>query len=247
MSRLNELNRRTLLATLAAAGPAAALSSRERGAEPAVDDPTWKISRGRINQSVVQWCFKPMPIEDLARHAAALGMKSVELAPPSDWPVLKKHGLSCAIASSHGFVKGWNLHKLHEDRYFVLHGTLELVLYDVRPESATCGKLSRIWSRNRDGTARPALSWRIAFVPAGTATEGAAAVWEAVIAGDDPGGGHHGGRTIDKSRCQALSTFLLRNAAPLHKVSTGSPSPRAISMRCTSEVPSPISSTLASR
>jgi hydroxypyruvate isomerase len=63
---------------------------------------------------VVQWCFKPMSTEDLARHAAALGMKSVELIPPSDWPLLKKYGLTCAIAGSHGFVKGWN-HKENWD------------------------------------------------------------------------------------------------------------------------------------
>jgi hydroxypyruvate isomerase len=37
-----------------------------------------------------------------------MGLKSVELVPPADWPTLKKHGLACAIASSHGFVKGWN-------------------------------------------------------------------------------------------------------------------------------------------
>jgi dTDP-4-dehydrorhamnose 3,5-epimerase len=43
-----------------------------------------------------------------------------------------------------GFVKGWNLHKLHEDRYFVLKGEMELVLYDVRPDSPTCGQCSRI-------------------------------------------------------------------------------------------------------
>lgn len=77
-------------------------------AEPTADDPNWKIARGRINQSVVHWCFKPMSVEDLARSAAAMGIKSVELIPPSDWPILKKYGLTCAIAGSHGFVKGWN-------------------------------------------------------------------------------------------------------------------------------------------
>jgi hydroxypyruvate isomerase len=90
-----------------AAGSAMAMSNLAH-AEPTSDDPAWKITRGRINQSVVHWCFKPMPIEDLARSAAALGIKSVELVPPSDWPILKKHGLTCAIAGSHGFVKGWN-------------------------------------------------------------------------------------------------------------------------------------------
>jgi hydroxypyruvate isomerase len=72
------------------------------------DDPSWKVAKGRIRQSVVAWCFKPMPFEDLARSAAAMGLLSVELAPPSDWPILKKYGLTCAIAGSHGFVKGWN-------------------------------------------------------------------------------------------------------------------------------------------
>src|SRR5690349_12828805 len=102
----DRLTRRTLMTTLAVAGGTAALSSAVADAVP--DDPTWKIAKGRINQSVVQWCFRPMPTEELARHAAALGMKSVELCPPADWPILKKYGLTCAIASSHGFVRGWN-------------------------------------------------------------------------------------------------------------------------------------------
>src|SRR5262245_31414170 len=105
------LTRRTLMASVAAAGSAATLA---RAAESTADDPRWKITNGRINQSVVQWCFKPMATEELARHTAALGMKSVELAPPSDWPMLKKLGLTCAIAGSHGFVKGWN-HKENWD------------------------------------------------------------------------------------------------------------------------------------
>jgi hydroxypyruvate isomerase len=106
------IDRRTLLASLAAAGGAAAITSsaaaaQQRAEQPA-DEADWKVEKGRIRQSVVSWCFRPMPIDDLARHAAALGLQSVELVAPADWPVLKRHGLSCAIASSHGFVRGWN-------------------------------------------------------------------------------------------------------------------------------------------
>lgn len=43
-----------------------------------------------------------------------------------------------------GFAKGWNLHKEHEDRYFVLQGEMELVLYDPRPESPTRGEVCRL-------------------------------------------------------------------------------------------------------
>ncbi len=110
----NHLNRRTLLAGLASAGTAAAMVHTGLAAEKPADDPAWKVTSGRINQSVVHWCFKPMSVEQLAQSAAALGLKSVELVAPTDWPILKQHGLACAIASSHGFVKGWN-HKENWD------------------------------------------------------------------------------------------------------------------------------------
>jgi dTDP-4-dehydrorhamnose 3,5-epimerase len=43
-----------------------------------------------------------------------------------------------------GVVKGWNLHREHEDRYALLQGVMELVLYDPRPESPTCGDVCRL-------------------------------------------------------------------------------------------------------
>jgi dTDP-4-dehydrorhamnose 3,5-epimerase len=43
-----------------------------------------------------------------------------------------------------GKAKGWGLHKLHDDRYFLMSGELLLVLYDVRPESPTRGLVSKI-------------------------------------------------------------------------------------------------------
>jgi hydroxypyruvate isomerase len=106
MSHTHHIDRRSMIAGLAAAGTAAAVSHGHAAEHP--DDASWKIANGRINQSVVHWCFKPMSVEDLARGAASIGLKSVELVAPSDWPILKAQGLSCAIASSHGFVKGWN-------------------------------------------------------------------------------------------------------------------------------------------
>lgn len=43
-----------------------------------------------------------------------------------------------------GFVKGWGLHKQHEDRYVLLQGEMELVLYDPRPDSPTADEICRI-------------------------------------------------------------------------------------------------------
>ena len=43
-----------------------------------------------------------------------------------------------------GKAKGWGLHKHHEDRYFVLRGEMEVVLYDARADSPTNGKVLRV-------------------------------------------------------------------------------------------------------
>lgn len=43
-----------------------------------------------------------------------------------------------------GVVKGWNLHRRHEDRYALLQGEMALILFDPRPDSPTCGEVCRI-------------------------------------------------------------------------------------------------------
>jgi len=84
-------------------------------------------TKGRIHQSIVQWCFKPYwDLEKMCRIALDLGCGSVELVPPEDWPTLKKHGLACAIASSHGFEKGMNNPKYHAMCVESLRKTIDL-------------------------------------------------------------------------------------------------------------------------
>lgn len=44
-----------------------------------------------------------------------------------------------------GVVKGWGIHKKHEDRYFILFGRVKVVLYDERPDSPTKGMVNEIY------------------------------------------------------------------------------------------------------
>ncbi len=113
-SQKKGLSRRRLLKSAAglAAGAAVSLPTFTKGA---AHEELYKAKNKRINQSVVAWCFKPMPIEELAMNAARMGMKSVELVAPENWNVLKKHGLICAISSSHGFAKGFAHPEEHEE------------------------------------------------------------------------------------------------------------------------------------
>jgi hydroxypyruvate isomerase len=105
------LTRRLVLA--GAAGIVAGAAGLSRAAEAfaadsaATEKDLEKISNGRLNQSVVQWCFSKLPVAELAAGAKQIGLKSVELVSPSAWPMLKSLGLTCAISSSHGFTKGF--------------------------------------------------------------------------------------------------------------------------------------------
>ena len=109
-SRLNDsnLSRRDWIKAsgLGVAGLAAAGTLAR--AESAPETPI--AQNGRIKQSLVHWCYAPAwpNFDDYCKTAVKLGCKSIELCPPEHWPTLKKHGLTCAIASSHGFKRGYN-------------------------------------------------------------------------------------------------------------------------------------------
>lgn len=52
-----------------------------------------------IRHSLCRWCYSSIPLETLAEHAVQLGYESIEIIGPEDWPVLKRHGLTCAMAN----------------------------------------------------------------------------------------------------------------------------------------------------
>lgn len=49
-----------------------------------------------------------------------------------------------------GISKGWGMHKINEDRYFLISGEIELVLYDDRPSSSTYKKVCKLYLSEYD-------------------------------------------------------------------------------------------------
>ena len=66
--------------------------------------------------------LKSLSLEELAKHAAGMGIKSVELQQPAEWPKIKEFGLTCAISSSHGFTTGCANRDEHEECLATLRG-----------------------------------------------------------------------------------------------------------------------------
>ncbi len=110
-----QVTRRNVMQMLGLGASALALPSctaSQKTAKPAA-------VKGRINHSVAYWCFaNHWSLEKTCQIAKSLGLRSVELVGPADFPTLKKHGLVCAIAPNDmpdpPFVKGLNNPKYHD-------------------------------------------------------------------------------------------------------------------------------------
>jgi hydroxypyruvate isomerase len=84
------------------AGTVAAVSVAEslRQRLSAADAAAGGQMKGRINHSVCKWCYPKIELEPLCQAGKEMGLTSIELLQPADFPTLKKHGLTCAMVSN---------------------------------------------------------------------------------------------------------------------------------------------------
>jgi len=71
--------------------------------------------KGNIRHSVSRWCYNKIPMEEFCAFCKRIGIESVELLGPADFPVLQRHGLVCAMVNSHGIAKGLNRVEHHAE------------------------------------------------------------------------------------------------------------------------------------
>ncbi len=56
--------------------------------------------KGNVNHSVCKWCYKGVSLEELCIAGKEIGLRSIELLQPKDFPTLKEHGYTCAMVSN---------------------------------------------------------------------------------------------------------------------------------------------------
>ena len=73
--------------------------------------------KGNIHHSVSKWCFGDIPLDEFCEICKRIGIESVELLDPVDWPTVKKHGLTVAMAQGAGLGidRGFNDPQLHDE------------------------------------------------------------------------------------------------------------------------------------
>lgn len=138
-------SRRNVLKKMVAASGAVAgltMSGRIAAAEAALP----AHLKGRVNHSVCRWCYNDIPLEDLCKSAKDIGLTSIELVGPEDWPTLKKYGLTSAMpnGAGKGITQGFNDPQYHDE--------LVESFSDVIPKAANAGLKQIIcFSGNRNG------------------------------------------------------------------------------------------------
>jgi hydroxypyruvate isomerase len=92
------MTRRAFLAATAAAAVVGTVSGQ--------DQPMAQPSRGRIRQSVCQWCYGKMPVPELCALAKRVGLVGIDLVGPEHFATLKAHGLIGTMTPSHSLTNG---------------------------------------------------------------------------------------------------------------------------------------------
>jgi hydroxypyruvate isomerase len=138
-------SRRNALKKMAIASGAVAgvsISSRLQATEAVLD----QNLKGKINHSVCRWCYNDIPLEDLCKAAKTIGLSSIELVGPDEWPILKKYDLTSALpwGAGKGITEGFNNPQLHDE----LVASYEAII----PKAANAGLKQIIcFSGNRKG------------------------------------------------------------------------------------------------
>ena len=78
-----------------------------------------------IHQSVCRWCYDGIALSTLAEHAAAIGLKGIDLVEPSQWEILRRHGLLGTMTPTHPINAGLNDPANHNDCLAKIRNAIE--------------------------------------------------------------------------------------------------------------------------
>jgi hydroxypyruvate isomerase len=123
----NEMTRRNLIrnASLLAAGTVATQLAGTAAGAIDFDKIDRVATKGRINQSVSQWCFNKWSLDELCQVCQKLGLKAIALLGPAQFATVKKYGLVVSMVNSHPLTDGLADKKYHDMCLATLRQTID--------------------------------------------------------------------------------------------------------------------------
>lgn len=151
----NNTSRRSAIKALGTMAAAGTISASALAGESVLNENTGL--KNNIKHSVCRWCYGSIDFEDLCKGAVGMGLKSIELTGPKEWPIQKQYGLDCAIGwgdwpevEINGKKRGTNLSWFFADP--ATHDVLVPWYEELIPQAAEHGVKNLIcFSGNRNG------------------------------------------------------------------------------------------------
>jgi hydroxypyruvate isomerase len=138
---MRKFSRRLLLQSSVAGVAAVTVPSLAAGF-----DASTPVRKGRIHQSVCQWCYPHIPVDQLAEYAAKIGLRGVDLLPPDQYEIPRRYGLVCTMGYGGGGEIGKALNRVEN------HAAIEQGFRANIPRAAKAGVPNVItFSGNRGG------------------------------------------------------------------------------------------------
>ncbi len=110
-----KISRRTALKSVSGAVAAFGILSTDSKQANAAEETKTKL-KGNIHHSVSRWCYGKISLDDLCKACVDIGIESIELLGPTDWPTVKKYGLTCAMCNGPDRIDyGFNRVEHHDD------------------------------------------------------------------------------------------------------------------------------------
>lgn len=115
MSIMKNVTRRTALKAMLASGAVASVQGLS--ASNIFNNSAQEPLKGNIRHSVSKWCFGDIPLDEFCKICKKIGIQSVELLDPEEWPVVFNNGLTVAMAQGAGLGidRGFNQPELHDE------------------------------------------------------------------------------------------------------------------------------------
>ena len=136
---MGNFTRRTLLKSSIVGAAATVLPVSSAGADTVT-------RKGRIHQSVCQWCYPHIPVDQLAEYAAKIGLRGVDLLQPDEYEIPRRYGIVCTMGYAGGGDIGKALNRVEN------HAAIEQAFRTNIPRAAKAGVPNVItFSGNRAG------------------------------------------------------------------------------------------------
>jgi len=136
---MGNFTRRALLKSSIVGAAATVLPALSAGADTAA-------RKGRIHQSVCQWCYPHIPVDQLAEYGAKIGLRGIDLLQPDEYEIPRRYGIVCSMGYAGGGDIGKALNHVEN------HAAIEQAFRTNIPRAAKAGVPNVItFSGNRAG------------------------------------------------------------------------------------------------